>query len=183
MALYITKRPLPETINSVNSETKRAVKSNVYLTDQNGSETETDDPLNGAWMLVFNDAYCTCTCNGRSCATWVRQLLLKIMVTRFFSVIAEVAADVAWNKQFFVVIRWVSEEYEIHIHMKTPMALYTYWRQTQLRYRTMFFYSASWPLSQCEAQAYIGSANMSGHICGVAARLKAEEPPILYIYC
>ena len=38
-------------------------------------------------------------------------------------------------------------------------------------------------ISQCRGQAYDGAANMAGHLNGVAARVKAEQPAALFVHC
>ena len=38
------------------------------------------------------------------------------------------------------------------------------------------------PISQCRGQAYDGAANMAGHLSGVAARIKTEQPAALFVY-
>ena len=39
------------------------------------------------------------------------------------------------------------------------------------------------PLSQCRGQAYDGASNMSGHLRGVAAQIKSEQPAALHVHC
>lgn len=39
------------------------------------------------------------------------------------------------------------------------------------------------PFEKCRGQAYDGAANMSGHISGVAARVKKEEKAALHVHC
>ena len=39
------------------------------------------------------------------------------------------------------------------------------------------------PLSQCRGQAYDGASNMSGHLNGVATRIKSVEPAVLHVHC
>ena len=38
------------------------------------------------------------------------------------------------------------------------------------------------PLNLCRGQAYDGAANMSGHLCGVAAQVKSVEPAALDVH-
>ena len=39
------------------------------------------------------------------------------------------------------------------------------------------------PLSSCRGQAYNGTANMAGHLNGVAALFEKEEPKALFVHC
>lgn len=39
------------------------------------------------------------------------------------------------------------------------------------------------PLSSCRGQVYDGAANMAGHLNGVAALFKKEEPKSLFVPC
>ena len=39
------------------------------------------------------------------------------------------------------------------------------------------------PLEKCRGQAYDGASNMSGHIRGVAARVKQDQKAALYVHC
>ena len=39
------------------------------------------------------------------------------------------------------------------------------------------------PLSQCRGQAYDGASYMSGHLLGVAAQIKSEQPAALHVHC
>ena len=39
------------------------------------------------------------------------------------------------------------------------------------------------PLSKCRGQAYDGAANMSGHVRGVAARMKEKNNSALHVHC
>ena len=39
------------------------------------------------------------------------------------------------------------------------------------------------PLDKCRGQAYDGAANMSGHVRGVAARMKQVQSSALHVHC
>jgi len=78
-----------------------------------------------------------------------------------------------------VVIRWVDEAYEIY---KDRLNAST---------KNRFWYTNKWvercpcilPLSQCRGQVYDGTSNMSGHLSGVAAQIKSEQPAALHVHC
>ena len=102
---------------------------------------------------------------------------------KFFAILADEATDVACNEQMTVTIRWVSDEYDIfedpigRVHLSKTDASTIFGALKDVLLRCIL------PLSLCRGQAYDGAANMSGHLRGVGAQFKAEEPAALHVHC
>jgi len=90
----------------------------------------------------------------------------------WFSVIADEATDIASSEQMSIVIRWVSDNYDIHedpiglfkVPNTTAKTLFTIIKDILIRYNL--------PLSLCRGQAYDVASNMQGKRKGVATRLR-----------
>ena len=113
----------------------------------------------------------------------LRGLLSEIRSAPWFSLIADEASDVNYKEQLCVVIRWVDEEYEIY---EDPIGLVQV-PKTDANTLTCalkdVLVRCILPLSQCRGQAYDDASNMSGHLRGVAARIKSKQPAALHVHC
>ena len=113
----------------------------------------------------------------------LRSILSEIHSTGWFAIIADEATDVRKCEQMCICIRWVDDSYEVYEDpiglLKVPKTdaetLYTALRDVCIR--------CMLPLEKCRGQAYDGASNMSGHICGVTARLKQEESAAVHVHC
>ena len=113
----------------------------------------------------------------------LRGLISEIRETPWFAVEADEASDVSFNEQMCVVIRWVNADYEIH---EEPIGLMQVPRTDSATLSLALkdvLIRCMLPLSQCRGQAYDGAANMSGHLHGVAATIKSEQPAALHVHC
>ena len=113
----------------------------------------------------------------------LRQFLTEIKRAMWFTVIADEATDINYNEQMSVVIRWVDQDYDLH---EDPIGLIQVPKTDSETLTTALkdvLIRCILPLSQCRGQAYDGAATMSGHLGGVATRIKSEQPAALHVHC
>lgn len=113
----------------------------------------------------------------------LRSLLSDVKSVSWFSIMADEATDISHNEQMGVAIRWVSSSYEIQ---EEPIGLIQVPKtdsETLTSALKDVLIRCVLPLSQCRGQAYDGAANMAGHVSGVAARIKSEQPSALHVHC
>jgi len=106
------------------------------------------------------------------------QKVASVTGPSWFPIIADEATDVKNTDQLNLLIRWVSDDYEMH---EDPVGLYT-------KAETLFivikdFIRCNLPLALCRGQVYDGAANMQGRRSGVAARFLAEQPAAIPVHC
>ncbi len=99
------------------------------------------------------------------------------------SVTADEASDVYYKEQMCVVIRWVDEEYEIYEDSIGLIQVPKTDANTLICALKDILIRCILSLSQCRGQAYNGASNMSGHLRGVAAQIKREQPAVLHVHC
>lgn len=116
----------------------------------------------------------------------LRKLLFKMKDCTglaWFSVIADEATDVASNEQMSIVIRWVSDTYEVH---EDPIGLF---KVPNTRAETLFtiikdvLTRCNLSMSLCRGQAYDGASSMQGKRSGVATRIREEHPAAVPLHC
>lgn len=113
----------------------------------------------------------------------LRQNLVEIRESVWFSIIADEATDISRNEQLCVSIRWVDSHYDIHEY---PIGLV---QLPNTKALTIFntikdvLIRCSLPLDLCRGQAFDGAANMSGLRNGVQALMKKEQSKALYVHC
>ena len=113
----------------------------------------------------------------------LRGLLSEIRSVPWFSLLADEASDVNYKEQMCAVIRWVDEAYDIY---EDPIGLLQVPRtdsDTLTSGLKDVLVRCILSLSQCRGQAYDGASNMSGHLRGVAAQIKREQPAALHVHC
>ena len=116
----------------------------------------------------------------------LRKLLFKMkdcVGPAWFSIIADEATDVASHEQMSIVIRWVSDTYDIH---EDPIGLFKVPNTTAETLFTIIkdvLIRCNLPLSLCRGQAYDGAANMQGKRKGVATRIRNEQPAAVPVHC
>lgn len=113
----------------------------------------------------------------------LRGLLTDIRRALWYTLIADEATDVKHTEQMSVVIRWVDEVYEIN---EEPIGLVQVPKtdaETLTNALKDVLIRCILPLSQCRGQAYDGASAMSGHLSGVATRIKNEHPAALHVHC
>ena len=112
----------------------------------------------------------------------LRNILSDIHSADWFAIIADEATDVSKCEQLCICIRWVDNSYELSEDpiglVKVPKTdsetLYSTLRDVCVR--------CMLPFEKLRGQAYDGASNMSGHIRGVAARVKREQKAALYVH-
>ena len=113
----------------------------------------------------------------------LRELLTNIREAEYFAVLADETCDASQKEQLSVCIRWVDSNFTIHedligfVHMIRTDA------DTLSKAIMDVLVRCSLPLSKCRGQGYDGAAAMMGHLRGVAARLRQEEPAALHVHC
>ena len=96
--------------------------------------------------------------------------LADIRIAKWYALIADEATDVSNKEQLCVTIRWVDNECKIFedfielINVPDAETITDLLTDSMIRHQL--------PLSNCRGQAYDSAANMSGHISGVAARIR-----------
>lgn len=113
----------------------------------------------------------------------LRDLVSDINSVRFYSLIADETRDMCGKEQMAITIRWVNDNYEIFEDLiglavvdKTDSAYLV----SILKFAME---SCGINLEKCRGQAYDGAANMVGHLNGVAAQIKRDEPRPLFVHC
>ena len=113
----------------------------------------------------------------------LRGLLSEIRSSRWFTIIADEATDISSGEQMCIAIRWVDNNYEIH---EDPIGLVQVPKtdaETLTSAIRDVLIRCVLQISLCRGQAYDGAANMAGHLNGVAAHIKAEQPAALFVHC
>uniref|UniRef100_A0A3B4UMN1 HAT C-terminal dimerisation domain-containing protein n=1 Tax=Seriola dumerili TaxID=41447 RepID=A0A3B4UMN1_SERDU len=113
----------------------------------------------------------------------LRTLIEEIKRAEFFSIIMDETADIAVKEQVSVCFRVVTECLEIEelfigfyqTASTTGDALFDLFKDVLLR--------LSLPIKNCRGQCYDGASNMSGIRNGLQARVKEQEPRVLYVHC
>ena len=113
----------------------------------------------------------------------LRSILSEIKNATWFALIADETRDVGGLEQFAVSLRWVDKSYSIYedviglvqVDQTDGATLASTLKDVLIR--------CGLQLSCCRGQTYDGASNMSGHLSGVASRLKAEEPRAHYVHC
>ena len=112
----------------------------------------------------------------------LRSLLSEIRETPWFAIVDE-ASDISHNEQMHVSICWLTADYEIH---EDPIGLMQV-PKTDSRTLTSalkdVLIQCILPLKLCRGQAFDGAANMSGHLWGLGATIKSEQPAALHVHC
>ena len=101
----------------------------------------------------------------------------------FYAVLVDEASDVCEHEQLCATMRWVEKDFTI---CEEPVGLFCVSKTDSSTLFTVMkdiLCRCLLPLALCRGQAYDGAANMSGHVSGVATRLKAEQPAALHVHC
>lgn len=113
----------------------------------------------------------------------LRQLLVEIRSSLWFSILADEATDVSRHEQMSLSIRWVDNNFSIHEDVLGLIQLPDTKAATIFCAIKDILIRCSLPLSQCRGQAFDGASNMSGIKNGVQALVKAEASQALYVHC
>ena len=113
----------------------------------------------------------------------LRLLLADIYESNYFSIIADETRDIGGREQLAICIRWVDEQYCIYedliglvqVDRTDGATLASTIKDCLIRVKL--------DLHKCVGQAYDGASNMSGPYRGVASRIQAENPRVLYVHC
>ena len=158
------------------------IESNLFQLLQLRSE---DDPNLRAWLharkyfspeIVNEQMEIMANCV-------LRNILSDIHSADCFAIIADEATDVSKHEQLCICIRWVDNSYEVS---EDPIGLVKVPKtDSETLYSTLrdILVRCMLPLEKLRGQAYDGASNMSGHIRGVAARVKREQKAALYVHC
>ena len=113
----------------------------------------------------------------------LRNLLSEIRNRKWFSLIADETRDESGKEQLTISLRWVDEFYNINEDLIGMFQVQKTDTQAIVNAIKDVLLRCSVPVNQCRGQAYDGASNMAGHLNGVAARLKKEEPKAHYVHC
>ena len=113
----------------------------------------------------------------------LRSILAEVKDAKWFALIADETRDISGVEQFAVSLRWVDTCYNVYediigmveVDQTDAATLSSTLKDVLIR--------CGLPLSNCRGQTYDGASNMSGHLSGVASRLKQEEPRAFYVHC
>ena len=106
----------------------------------------------------------------------LRGVLADIKKVGLYSIIVDETRNSSGKEQLVFCLRWVSSCYEVFedfiglVHVEATDAT------TLKRVIQDCLTRCALPLSSCRGQAYDGAANMAGHLNGIAALFKKEEP-------
>ena len=113
----------------------------------------------------------------------LRQLLTRMHNAGWYAIMADEACDISNLEQVTMCIRWVDNEYTVQEDFIGLVQLPNAAAATITSALKDVLVWCSLHLSMCHGQAYDGASNMSGHLSGVAARLREEEPAALHVHC
>ena len=95
--------------------------------------------------------------------TVLHEIIGDINKARFFAILADETRDISNAEQLNIVIRWVSEAYEVN---EDPIGMVKVPKTTaDILYKTILdvLTRCSLPLENCRGQGYDGASNMSGY--------------------
>ena len=113
----------------------------------------------------------------------LRNILTDVKSAKWFALIADETRDIGGLEQFSVSLRWVDKCYSIFEDVIGMVQVDQTDAATLASTLKDFLIRCSLQLSNCRGQTYDGASNISGHLSGVASRLKSEEPTAHYIHC
>lgn len=113
----------------------------------------------------------------------VKKIVSSIQQSKWFALIADETTDSSHHEQFCVAIRWVNSEYEIHEDIIGIVDVPNTTAETLTSVIFDLLLRCGVDIKNCRGQAYDGASNMTGHINGVASRIKNEVPAAVSIHC
>ena len=113
----------------------------------------------------------------------LRHLLVEIRSAEWYSLIADETRDVSGGEQLEISILWDDSSYTVYEDLIGLVEVEATDAATLVSTIKDILLHVNLQLTQCHGQAYDGAANMAGHLSGVATRLQAEEPRMLFIHC
>lgn len=113
----------------------------------------------------------------------LRDVIKDVSSGKYFALIADESRDISGHEQFSISLRHVSEEFEINedfigfidVPETSSASLLAAIKDALTR--------CNLDINNCRGQAYDGAANMSGHLSGVAKRIKYIVPNALSVHC
>ena len=113
----------------------------------------------------------------------LRSVLSEIHEAPYYAILADEATDINKHEQLCVCIRWVNNQYEVNEDILGLMQVPKTDSATLFGAIKDIIIRCILPFEKCRGQAYDGAANMSGHLNGVAARVKKEQNSALHVHC
>ncbi|PIK54239.1 putative zinc finger MYM-type protein 1-like [Apostichopus japonicus] len=113
----------------------------------------------------------------------LRDLLSDIREAGMFAIMADETSDLSNKEQLSICIRWVDSGFKIHEDLIGFVHVIHTDAETLSKAIKDVLIRCALPLSQCRGQGYDGAANMMGHLRGVAARIRQEEPAAIHVHC
>ena len=113
----------------------------------------------------------------------LRNILSDITGAKWFALLADETRDISGLEQFAVSLRWVDKCYAIYEDVIDMVQVDQTDAATLASTLQDVLIRCGLQLSDCRGHTYDGASNMSGHLSGVASRLKAEEPRAYYVHC
>lgn len=119
------------------------------------------------------------------CGSVIKEKILKdVKKAKFYSIIADEAADSAINEQMSLVLRYVNDQNDIKedfigfIHCKDGLSGSDLAGSLLERLKKLGL-----DVQDCRGQGYDGAGAVAGHINGLAARIKNINDKALYTHC
>ena len=110
-------------------------------------------------------------------------LVSDINSVMYFSLIADETRDISGKEQLAITIRWVNDNYDVFEDLIGLAAEDEMDADFLVSIIKLTLESWGIKLEKYCGQAYDGAANMAGHLNGVAARIKRDEPRALFVHC
>ena len=144
------------------------------------------DPILAQWLKRKENVYTSATIQNEikiMGVTILREIASTVQKAPFYVVMADETSDIANKEQVTLILRWVSESFEVHeefiglyqvdaIDAKTLTAVIT---DTLLRMNLS--------TTKLRGQCYDGASAMSGAKSGVAKRIIDLEPRAVFTHC
>lgn len=113
----------------------------------------------------------------------LQEIAKDIKADEFFSLMVDETTDVSVKEQLIMVLRHVSDNFEISEEFVGLYSTDTTNADTITKIIRDILLRLDIPLKKCRGQCYNGASSMSGCYSGVQARILEEQPNAFYVHC
>ena len=100
-----------------------------------------------------------------------------------YAILADESRDISNKEQLVTVLRWVDDAYTVREDFIGLFDLPKTDAQTIFNVLNDILTRCNVSPGLCRGQAYDGAANMAGHLRGVSARFKQQNPAAIFVHC
>lgn len=140
-----------------------------------------------AWMKKKTDKYTSHDMQNEMVKTMALKILLKVAESLqdapFFTVMVDETTDVSNLEQVVIVLRWVSETFEVFEEFVGLYEVSSTGAEVIYEVINDVLQRLNLAVSKVRGQCYDGAATMSGKISDVTTRLCAVQPRAVFTHC